>query len=117
MIEACRAWIEAALAYSGGTHTFEDVAAGIESGRMQLWPADDGCIVTEIVVYPQRKVLNGFLAGGEMARVRDMVPHIEEWARMQGCAATELTGRKGWERVFGPMGYRFGAVTLRKDLA
>ena len=116
MIAACRAWIEAALAYSGGTHTFEDVAAGIESGRMQLWPADDGCIVTEIQVFPRKLVLNFFLAGGDLARLLDMVADVEEWARGQGCTAAEMTGRKGWERVLAARGYRFSAVTIGKEL-
>ncbi|MFN7002184.1 MAG: hypothetical protein ACK4NW_01995 [Roseinatronobacter sp.] len=116
MIDACRDWIEAALAYSGGTHTFEDVAEGIASGRMQLWPAPDGCIVTEIVAYPRKKVCNGFLAGGDMARLLDMIPAIEAWAAAQGCASTELTGRRGWVRVFAPMGYQEAATTLRKEI-
>ena len=59
-IERCRPWIEAALEYSGGTHTFEDISEGIQDGRMQLWPATRGCIVTEIVVYPRKKYLNVF---------------------------------------------------------
>lgn len=116
MIDDCRAWIEAALAYSGGTHTFEDVADGIRSGRMQLWPAEDGCCVTEIVVYPRKKVLNGFLAGGDMARIVDMIPDIEAWAAAQGCSGVELTGRRGWTRVFAPMGFVEAATVLRKEI-
>ena len=113
----CRPWIEAALSYSGGTHTFEDVAQGIAEGRMQLWDAPDGCCVTEIVEYPRKRVLNGFLAGGEMAQILDIIPSIEAWAKMQGCDGTELTGRRGWGRVFASHGYRETAVTLRKDMA
>lgn len=115
LLDGCRDWIEAALAYSGGTHTFEDVCNGVLSGRMQLWPAENGCCVTEIVSYPQKTVLNGFLAGGDMGRILDMIPAIENWARLQGCDGVELTGRRGWVRVFAPMDYRETAVTLRKD--
>ena len=53
-IERCRSWIEAALAYAPGTHTFDDVAGMIEAGRLQLWPAMHGCLVTEIVDYPAK---------------------------------------------------------------
>lgn len=116
LLSVCKPWIEAALAYSGGTHTFEDVAEGIASGRMQLWPAEDGCCVTEILTYPQRKVLNGAICGGDMDRVLDMIPAIEEWARLQGCDCVEITGRRGWTRALGPLGYRDAAVVLRKDL-
>jgi len=30
----CKNWIEAALAYSGGTHSFQDIVDGVISGRM-----------------------------------------------------------------------------------
>ena len=33
-LERCRPWIEAALEYSGGTHSFEDIALGIKEARM-----------------------------------------------------------------------------------
>jgi hypothetical protein len=63
-VEKCKEWIEAALEYSGGTHTIEDVEDAIRSGRMQLWPAERACAVTEIVVYPRKTVLHVFLGGG-----------------------------------------------------
>ena len=50
MLERCRKWIEDALEYSGGTHTFDDVAQCILDGKLQLWPAERGCAVTEIVI-------------------------------------------------------------------
>ena len=117
VIDPCRAWIEAALEHGGNTHTFEDVKQGILEGRMQLWPAEDGCCVTEIVVYPRKKVLSGFLAGGDLSRVIDMIPDIEAWAVAHGCAAAEITGRRGWVRAFGPIGYREAATNIRKELA
>ena len=52
----CRKWIEDALEYSGGTHDFDDIVRGIYEQRMQLWPSEKGCIVTELVVYPKKKV-------------------------------------------------------------
>ncbi len=51
------------MEYSGGTHDFIDVAEGIYKGTMQLWPTPKGCIVTEIVVYPRKRMLNVFLGG------------------------------------------------------
>jgi hypothetical protein len=72
IIEHCRPWIEDALAYSGGTHTFEDVERRILESHLQLWPAERGCAVTEIVIYPRKKVLHVFLAGGEMDQIIDI---------------------------------------------
>ena len=72
-LDRCKTWIEAALEYSGGTHDFEDVVQGITLGTMQLWPTPKGCIVTEIVIYPKKKVLNVFLGGGELEQIMDML--------------------------------------------
>jgi hypothetical protein len=112
VIEQCKPWIEAALAYSGGTHTFEDIVDGIAEGRFQLWPSERGCLVTEIVVYPRKKILNVFLGGGELAQLADMHRDVIEWAKAQGCQAASITGRKGWERAFRQYGWTPRHVTL-----
>ena len=97
-ITRCRPWIEAALEYSGGTHDFIDVVEGLYKGTMQLWPAEKGCIVTEIVVYPKKKMLNVFLGGGNLEQILDMHQDVIEWAKAQGCEALTMTGRFGWKK-------------------
>ena len=42
-IARCQEWIEGALEYSGGTHTFKDIVDGILSQQYQFWPAERGC--------------------------------------------------------------------------
>ena len=95
----CRPWIEAALEYSGGTHDYFDVCQAVFTGKMQLWAAEKGCMVTEIVVYPKKKVLHIFLAGGELDQILDMEGSLIEWGKMQGCSSLTLAGRKGWIRT------------------
>lgn len=101
-----RPQIEAALEYSGGTHTFDDVAAGVLTGRMQIWPTEASCIVTEIIAYPRRKVLNVFLGGGSLGEIMAMHPDVEAWARAQGCDALTMSGRRGWAKPLGAHGWR-----------
>lgn len=112
----CQPWIEAALEYSGGTHSVGDVIEGIADGRMQLWPAPRGCAVTEIVVYPRRKVLHIFLAGGELDQLIDGFHDVAAWARGQGCTGLTLSGRRGWERALKSSGWRLTMVTMEKDI-
>lgn len=95
----CRDWIDSALEHSGGTHLFEDVAREVLSGRMQLWSAPRGCAVTEIVVYPRKKVLHVFLAGGEMDQLIEMIDSAASWGQQQGCTGMTLAGRHGWSKV------------------
>lgn len=113
-LEACRGWIEAALAYGGGTHEFEDVVAMIKSGKAQLWQGPKGCAVTEIIVYPRKRVLHCFLAGGEMEQITDMIDSAIAWGKTQGCTGLTLSGRIGWSRALEKYGFKPVLMTLEK---
>ena len=116
-ISRCRTWIEAALEYSQGTHHFGDIAAGILSGRFQLWAGEKAAVVTEIIVYPRLKDLHYFLAGGDLDELKKMRPHIEEWGIKQGCSRVSLAGRPGWSKTFlKDEGYEPAWFILKKDL-
>lgn len=112
-----RPQIEAALKYSGHSHTFDDVVAMVEAGTAQVWFGPSSVIVTEIVLEPQFKVLQYFLAGGNLAELEAMQPIIEQWAREHGCTRAVIVGRKGWERTFlARQGWTNGLVVLDKVL-
>lgn len=116
-LHRCRHWIEEALEYSQGTHTFNDVASGVLSGSFQLWPSANSVIVTEIVVYPQLKDLHFFLAGGNLDELQGMTPVIEGWGASVGCKRVSLAGRKGWERTFlKNQGYKPQWFVMSKEL-
>lgn len=107
-----RKQIESALAYSGGTHVFEDVVQGVIEGRMQAWVNGDSIAITEIIVFPRKKTLHGFLAAGNMREILEMVPSAAEWGRQMGCTSFTLAGRKGWQRVFGKRGWKTAFYVL-----
>ena len=114
-LERCRVWIENALAYSGGTHDFFDIVRGVMSGHMQLWAGDNGCAVTEITVYPKRSILHVFLAGGNMQQILDFEASAIEFAKLNGCNALSLAGRKGWAKVHKDRGWKETHVTMIKE--
>jgi len=101
----CRPHIEAALEYSGGTHDIIDIYEGIYKGTMQLWPAEKSCLVTEIIAYPKKKVLNIFLGGGDLTEILDMHDDVINWAKAQGCEALNMTGRFGWKKPLAAHGW------------
>lgn len=115
-MERCRVWIESALEYSGDTHDFDDIVAGVEAGLMQFWPAQDSCVVTEIAAYPKHKALNIFLAGGNMDTLMDMFPSVEEFARINECKRVTLSGRPGWQKVMDQHGFKPAFVNLSKEI-
>ena len=118
-LDRCKDWIQSALNKGGDTHNFQDVVDGVLSGHMQLWLNDNGCAVTELVVYPNKKVLHVFLAGGDkgqgIKQVTDMHDDAVEWGKQQGCVGMTVTGRKGWKKVLKSKGWSEQFTTLLKE--
>lgn len=112
-----RRHVEAALEYSGGTHNFDDIAEMVKDGRLQLWPASNSVVLTEIIVYPRLKNLHYFLAGGDLDELSRMRPLIESWGKSVGCTRVTLAGRRGWANTFlKDEGYRPQWSVLAKEL-
>ena len=111
----CKKWIKGALKLLN-THNFSDIRKGILNGVYTLWPAPDGCLVTEFVEYPKMRVLNVFLGGGKLERLIDMRQSIESFAIATGCKKLSITGREGWAKVFLKDGLVREAVVMSKEL-
>jgi len=115
-LERCREWIQAALDEGNNTHSFEDIEEGIRGGYFQFWPADRSCAITEIIRYPNTKSLHIFLAAGDKDQIVDMQESAEHFARMEGCTAMTIAGRRGWVRELKIHGYEELLTTVVKRL-
>ena len=107
MWDRARPHLAEALEHARGTHTVEDVLRLAGEGKLQLWVGDRSAAVTEILHFPQKRALNLFLAGGDLAEIRRAQPGIEAFGRGMGCDfmmfSARLTPaarpRSGWERA------------------
>jgi hypothetical protein len=116
-LERLRHHVEAALEYSGGTHHFADVRKMVEQNKLQVWPATESIVLTEIIVYPRLKNLHYFLAGGDLDELSRMRPMIESWGKSIGCTRVSLAGRRGWAKTFlKDEGYSPQWTVLAKEL-
>lgn len=95
-----RPQIEAALAYAGWSHTFEDVVEAVEAGEAQAWYGPQSIVITQLDEAPRKKILHFFLAGGDIHELEAMTPGILRWGEAQGCTVARLVGRRGWTRGF-----------------
>lgn len=116
-----RRYIESALAFNGGTHTYDDVVEMIAAGQALLWTGPATVCITEIIDHPRKRILNIFLAGGEapgvLPEMERILPIILDWAREQGCQLATFTGRKGWEKTFlARSGWDFSLVVASREL-
>lgn len=92
--------LQAALGYTGGTHTLEDVRKELADGRLQLWSGLSSFILTRLNQHPSgQRDVHVFLAGGDGSELTLMVQIVEEWAREQGCKRVTSLGRPGWART------------------
>ncbi len=90
---------------SEGELETEDILDLVTEGRMQLWiVAEDkeiiAALVTQIITYPQKKVLRLVsLAGEDFNKFKHFLDMVQSFAIRKGCTALELWGRKGWKKL------------------
>lgn len=73
-------------------------------------------MVTEIVVYPRKKVFHVFLAGGTLQELIDFHEPAIEWAKAQGCSGMTLSGRFGWEKALASSGWSKKFTMLEREI-
>jgi hypothetical protein len=115
--ERSKPYLEAALDKAGDEYTIDDVLRDVEDDHAIFYPVKDGASIFRLAVYPRKRILRIWLAGGDMDGNIDAVLEAAEFhAREHDCAGIEIGGRKGWERVLKPYGYKHRCVVLVKDL-
>lgn len=107
-----RDFIAAATKYTNGRYEPEDVLDLLFFHDHQLWIAIDGddiigCIVTNVVQYPRKKVLScPFVTGEDFKRWKyPMLRLLGKWASDNECEVLESSARMGWARTFKDDGY------------
>lgn len=109
----CKGWIAEGL--GDGLLKIEDLEAALIKGEAILWPGQACAIVTEFVDYPSGERASQVMsAGGDLAEILSMVPGMEAFARLNGCSASIVEGRKGWSKVL--KDYEFLSIKLKKAL-
>ena len=115
-MEPYRPMIEAALRYAAETYAYEDVVNAVQTGEMFFWPAQESFLVTEVAQFPRKRTLHIFLAGGKLSEVKSMDESLVAYATYLDCDSISLSGRPGWEKALGDLGYKKIHTTLGKNL-
>ena len=111
--------IEAALKYSEGEVIPEDLVQPIKTGKMQLWVAMSGgviaAMITEIVVYPRKRVLRVITIAGKdgrgMSRWYGFLPLVEGFALSNNCSSLEAWTRKGMAKKLTDWEHKYMVIT------
>lgn len=101
----------------GGYYTVEDVFDHLERGTMQSFAIHDTWVITQINVYPRKKVLTIVAVIGDLPDLAAIEARLVEFAREHNCVkiSTETNGRPGWDRVLLD-GWQKTAVVYEKDV-
>ena len=110
--------MQKAAEFTYGRYTVDDIYDSVKENDYHLWIAFDGgnilgAVVTQFTVYPKRKVLNLVFCGGEELHTwKDpMLELLQKFGHDTGCDCLELTGRRGWAKIFAGDGYKECWVT------
>jgi hypothetical protein len=113
--ERCSPWVQAALDHAGNLFTLEDVKKAVIKGEAIFLPGLEAAVIAEIRVYPQKRIYNCWLAGGNLEELKlAFAPAIRRYAKRAGCDAITIQGRPGWQRVFN---MRQKGVVLTEEVA
>lgn len=99
-----------------GKNEWDDVIASLVSGRAQLWLTLADRPIAAMVTRRDGNTLEVWLAGG--AVLSGSVPFLEiaiEASKQDGATNGRIIGRKGWDRVLRPYGWRREGDELVKD--
>ena len=115
--ERSKPFLANALEHSGNEYTVDDVLKEIEDDHAIFYPTKKGASVFRIALYPQKRMLRIWLAGGDMGSSIDSILEAAEYhAAEHECDGIEVLGRRGWEKVLKPYGYEHKRVMLIKEL-
>lgn len=107
---------------SEGRFQAEDYYSKIQENYMQCWLSIrsqeiEACGLTEIVVYPRKKMLR--ICGGTGQNRKNwqvFEEYFAIWAKANGCDGLESIQRKGWFRFFKTLGYKQTHIFVERML-
>ena len=116
-------FVAAALEESRGELSLEDVRTNLLERYMQLWVLYEeaseklkGCVVTQIIDYPQKRYLRVVILGGfDLSEWVGNWDFIELWARHQKCHGVESYTRRGFVRKLKDAGFSEYYAMVGKD--
>lgn len=114
--EASRHHLQAALDRGHGEMALTDVLDRLLDGDLQLWSSPEYAAVTEVINYPQKRVVLVHLAGGSMEGVVGDEGDLVKFAQAVGATGIKIIGRRGWVKALADRGYHESSVSLFKEV-
>ncbi len=121
--EYVEGYIADALKHGIGEYTTTDIKDLCQAQHMQLWVKYEndtvrGAFVTQILNYPQMKILLVLLLGGnDFIEWRDEVDEVLlKFGKEHDCKFVEFFGRKGWGNYLKDINYKEQVRMFSKEI-
>jgi hypothetical protein len=98
--------LERALDRQGGLYSLKDILDHIANGTMQSWVLNNSWAVTQISVYPRRRLLEIVAVVGDLGDCRILNEMIVKFANDVGVDLIASYGRRGWVRLGERLGWK-----------
>jgi hypothetical protein len=98
--------LQRALDRQGGLFALSDILERISDGRMQSWVHNNSWAISQISVYPRRRVLEIVCVVGDLGDCRTLNEKIIKFANETGVDLLASYGRFGWIRLGARLGWR-----------
>ncbi len=109
MIHPYHRKLERVLDRMGGLYTLHDILAKIAEGRMQSFMQGDSWMITQVMDFPRRRVLEIVALVGDVDECLAMHERLLDYANEIGATVIQAYGRKGWLRPGKARGWRVKA--------
>jgi hypothetical protein len=87
-------------------YNLSDIKEKIGQGIFHIWPGKDAFYISSFSEFPEYRVLNLFLCGGDYEELEEMLKSIEKFAKNCECKYLYGGGRKGWIRKLKHLGFK-----------
>lgn len=116
---AYRMKLAKALERAGDLYSLNDLLDRIADGRMQAHVSRETLAVTEISVYPKRRVLSIIILVGDLEDGENLHAQVLDFARKMECDAIITQGRVGWARLAKSHGWKTVSTNMvfRKEVS
>ncbi|MET1020146.1 MAG: hypothetical protein ABWX62_09195 [Microterricola sp.] len=100
----------------GGTHTLDDIVDLIREGHMQSFCEGETWAITQIIQFPQKRILEIFLVVGDMPEAEKLHDQVVAFAKEHDCQMVRCFGRDGWSKWAVPRGWTNGQRVYMKEI-
>jgi hypothetical protein len=115
-MKARLAQLQEALDGMGGTHTLDDIVDLIRDGHMQSFCEGETWAITQIIEFPQKRILEIFLVVGDMPEAEALHDQVIAFAKAHQCSLVRCFGRHGWAKWAVPRGWTNGQRLYMKEI-